>query len=72
MHRPDTDRASAQAVNLGYVLNVIEDTAERSETLRSAWRLCGSVMSVAARIVSSVYRRISFLNDRMPPDQSVC
>lgn len=49
--RPETSRQSADAVNLGYVLNVIEDSQERSETLKEAWKLCRKVLSVAARIL---------------------
>jgi DNA phosphorothioation-associated putative methyltransferase len=35
--RPDAPRAPAEIVNLGYVLNVIEDPAERSAVLGEAW-----------------------------------
>ena len=37
-------------MNLGYVLNVIEDIQERTQTLRAAWQLCRRVLVVAARI----------------------
>ena len=50
VHRPDVLRRSADAVNLGYVLNVIEDVQERAQTLRDAWHLCRKVLIVAARI----------------------
>ena len=33
VHQPNTLKCSADAVNLGYVLNGIEDVRERSETL---------------------------------------
>src|SRR5579872_4399885 len=36
-YRPDAPRREADIVNLGYVLNVIENAEERAETLRSAW-----------------------------------
>jgi len=49
-YRPDTEHREAHVVNLGYVINVIEDLAEREETLRSAWRLTRTVLAVAARI----------------------
>ncbi len=49
--RPRSPKGPADAVNLGYVLNVIEDVRERSQTLHDAWKLCGKVMSVAARIL---------------------
>src|SRR4051812_7015915 len=34
-HRPDAPRREADVVNLGYVINVIEDPAERAATLRA-------------------------------------
>lgn len=35
--RPEVPHASADVVNLGYVINVIEDTGERREALLNAW-----------------------------------
>src|SRR5258708_35256577 len=49
VHRPDTLPRSADVVNLGYVINVIEDSAERGEVLRSAWGLAKKLLVVAAR-----------------------
>jgi DNA phosphorothioation-associated putative methyltransferase len=49
VHRPDTQRRAADVVNLGYVINVIEDAAERGEVLRSAWGLAKKLLVVAAR-----------------------
>src|SRR5688500_1896101 len=43
VHRPDTPQKPSDLVNLGYVVNVIEDPHERAEALRSAWRLTGKV-----------------------------
>ena len=48
-HAPKGPRAPADVVNLGFVLNVIEDPRERVETLKAAWgfakrSLCVSVM----------------------------
>lgn len=40
----------ADVVNLGFVLNVIENQAERSLALRRAWELTKSVLSVAVMI----------------------
>ena len=34
---PEADIAPAEIVNLGFVLNVIEDREERDETLKTAW-----------------------------------
>ena len=48
-HAADGRHQAADVVNLGFVLNVIEDPRERTETLRAAWgfarhALCVSVM----------------------------
>lgn len=48
-HAPQGPRRPADVVNLGFVLNVIEDPRERVETLKDAWgfarqSLCVSVM----------------------------
>lgn len=51
VHRPDVQRVVADVVNLGYVLNVIENPKERAETLKAAWGLCSKVMSVAAQVM---------------------
>lgn len=48
--RPDGERKPADIVNLGYVVNVIEDPAERAEVLRNAWGLTEGVLIVAARL----------------------
>lgn len=47
---PQRPRTPADAVNLGFVLNVIEDLRERREALLGAWSLTGTVLSVAALI----------------------
>ena len=44
------DRRPADVVNLGYVVNVIEDPDERLATLQEAWRLTREVLVVAARL----------------------
>lgn len=44
---PDGDRSPADVVNLGFVLNVIEEPKERVEALRSAYSLARRVLSVA-------------------------
>lgn len=48
-HRRGRKRA-ADVVNLGYVVNVIEDPDERLATLQDAWRLAREVLVVAARL----------------------
>lgn len=42
---------SADVVNLGYVINVIEDIAERRAALLNAWRLAQKVLIVAAQVL---------------------
>jgi DNA phosphorothioation-associated putative methyltransferase len=49
-HRPDGSRERSDVVNLGYVVNVIEDPAERQEALRQAWGLAAQVLMVSARL----------------------
>lgn len=48
--RPSAARESAELVNIGYVVNVIDDARERDEALRSAWRLARHVLIVSARL----------------------
>ncbi len=51
---PDNPLVAAPVVNLGFVLNVIEDPAERREALSRAWSLTERVLSVATMIVGQV------------------
>lgn len=50
VHQPHTPHARAEVVNLGYVVNVIEDFSERCEALRRAWALAEQVLIVSARL----------------------
>ena len=54
IHRPDTALRSAAVVNLGYVLNVIEDPAERIGALRQAWELATRALIIAVRTTSDL------------------
>lgn len=49
-HRPDGGLRTADVVNLGYVLNVIEDAEERQRVVQDAWSLAGDLLIVAARL----------------------
>lgn len=49
-HAPDEPLTSAPVVNIGYVVNVIEDPVERSEALAAAWELATKVLIVSARL----------------------
>lgn len=51
---PHAPRQPAECVNLGYVLNVIEDPIERENTLRSAFELARRVLVVSVRIDQSL------------------
>jgi DNA phosphorothioation-associated putative methyltransferase len=50
-YRPDTACISSDVVNLGYVINVIEDPTERREALLKAWALTQKVLIVAAQVL---------------------
>lgn len=50
VHRPDQERRHAPVVNIGYVVNVIENPAERQDALRHAWGLAEQVLIVSARL----------------------
>lgn len=52
--RPEQPKNAAPVVNLGFVLNVIEDLVERREALDGAWRLTESVLAVSTMIVGQV------------------
>lgn len=47
---PNNDIRNADVVNLGYVLNVIENERERREALKNAWNLAGKLLIVAAQV----------------------
>ena len=47
---PDEERTPADVVNLGYVVNVIEDLEERAVALCAAWELAQKLLIVAARL----------------------
>jgi DNA phosphorothioation-associated putative methyltransferase len=53
-HRPDGLRRNADVVNLGYVVNVVEDPQERADALHSAWQFAGRILIVAARLKSDL------------------
>jgi DNA phosphorothioation-associated putative methyltransferase len=51
-YAPDEPKREADIVNLGFVINVIEDFDERTEALRSAYALTKKVLAVAAMLAS--------------------
>jgi DNA phosphorothioation-associated putative methyltransferase len=50
-YHPEASPLPADIVNLGYVINVIEDLGERREALIEAWALTRQVLIVAAQIL---------------------
>ena len=49
-YSPENPQTPADIVNLGYVINVIEDTGDRREALIKAWELTRKVLLVAAQV----------------------
>lgn len=49
-YRPDVDVEPCDVVNLGYVINVIEDIEEREHTLTRAYSLTNTVLAVSAML----------------------
>jgi len=63
-YAPTNPRVSAGIVNLGFVINVIEKTAERAEALRSAFELARKLLVVTVMLDSQAqYRNVRRLGD---------
>lgn len=56
-YRPDAQMQPADIVNLGYIINVIEDIVERREALIKAWELTQRVLIVSAQVLVDDRRR---------------
>lgn len=52
VHRPDEKYSKSDLVNLGFVLNVIEDRAERSDTLLKAWQHAEKLLIVSVMLAN--------------------
>jgi DNA phosphorothioation-associated putative methyltransferase len=50
-YRPNAPLVEADIVNLGYIINVIENTGERREALIKAWELTRQVLIVSAQVL---------------------
>tara|TARA_R110001592_G_scaffold197769_4_gene445800 strand:+ start:12805 stop:14808 length:2004 start_codon:yes stop_codon:yes gene_type:complete len=50
---PDQPKKPSEVVNIGFVLNVIEDLKERRDALLGAWKLTQKVLSIAVMAPSS-------------------
>ncbi|MGB0938522.1 MAG: DNA phosphorothioation-associated putative methyltransferase [Colwellia sp.] len=53
VHRPEGKKIPSDIVNLGFVLNVIEEVNERTETLKSAWQLSNKLLVVSVMLAGS-------------------
>ena len=53
-YKPKAKRTESDVVNIGYVLNVIEDPRERLDTLRAAYKLARKVLIVSVRVDRSL------------------
>lgn len=56
-YSPDTPPMAADIVNIGFVINVIENTSERREALIQAWELTQKVLLVAAQVLIADIKR---------------
>ena len=56
-YRPNTELKPADIINLGYIINVIEDIAERRQALIKAWSLTQRVLIVSAQVLVDDRRR---------------
>ncbi|MDW6092167.1 DNA phosphorothioation-associated putative methyltransferase [Vibrio rhizosphaerae] len=52
---PDTDKVPSDIVNLGFVLNVIEDKDERLDALLGAWELTDKFLVVSVMLANESY-----------------
>ncbi|MGR5551392.1 DNA phosphorothioation-associated putative methyltransferase [Vibrio alfacsensis] len=53
--QPDNDKVTSDIVNLGFVLNVIEDQDERLEALLGAWELADKFLVVSVMLANESY-----------------
>ncbi|WP_371187840.1 DNA phosphorothioation-associated putative methyltransferase [Thalassotalea maritima] len=53
--RPDTDKLLSDIVNIGYVINVIEDQDERIEAIHGAWELTDKMLVISAMLANESY-----------------
>lgn len=51
--RPAAEQIPSDIVNLGYVINVIEEKPERLETVQNAYQLCERLLVVSAQLLSA-------------------
>lgn len=62
--QPDAPKLESEVVNLGFVINVIEDPVERLETLQKAFALTRRILVVSSLIADEdIYRRFPRYQD---------
>lgn len=52
---PDAEKVPAALVNIGFVINVIEDRNERADALQGAWQLTERLLVVSAMLANENY-----------------
>jgi len=52
---PDTDKVNSDIVNIGFVINVIEDQDERIEAVLGAWDIADKLLVVSAMLANEIY-----------------
>ena len=52
---PDADKVNADLVNIGFVINVIEERNERMEAIQGAWALTDKLLVVSAMLANESY-----------------
>ncbi|MGE4094294.1 MAG: DNA phosphorothioation-associated putative methyltransferase, partial [Candidatus Binatia bacterium] len=60
---PNAPHTPAHIVNLGFVVNVIEDPTERAQALRSAYALAGHLLSVAVMLARGEHASVEQYGD---------
>ena len=64
VHRPETDLEPCDIVNLGFVINVIEDKNERDKTLKRAFDLSLKLLVISAMLGNEkIYQKFSPYKD---------
>lgn len=64
VHRPDTDIQTCDIVNLGFVINVIEDKQERIDTIKTAYNHCQKLILISAMLGNeTIYERFKPYKD---------
>lgn len=53
VHKPEGQKVQSDIVNLGFVLNVIEDYSEREQTLKQAYALCDKLLLVSVMLINA-------------------